>query len=103
MFFVLVVVATRSPSFFAIWIARLPTPPAPAWISTRWPGCELRDLAQRLQRGQPGERDRRRLLERRARGLVRDDALVGRDALGEAAHAVLLEPREHLVADVEAA
>jgi hypothetical protein len=35
MFLVLVVVVTWSSSRFAIWIARLPTPPAPAWIRTR--------------------------------------------------------------------
>ncbi len=43
MFFVLVVVVTCSPSFFAIWIARLPTPPAPAWIRTRWPVVSAAD------------------------------------------------------------
>src|SRR3990172_8719204 len=33
------VASTSAPMCRAIWIARPPTPPAPAWISTRCPGC----------------------------------------------------------------
>jgi hypothetical protein len=43
MFFVLVVVATHKPRIFAIWIATVPTPPAPAWINTRSPPCSAAD------------------------------------------------------------
>ncbi len=33
------VVATVAPRCLASWIAMDPTPPAPPWISTFWPGC----------------------------------------------------------------
>ena len=36
---VLVVVATYAPRCLASWIAIVPTPPEPAWMSTFWPGC----------------------------------------------------------------
>ncbi len=35
---VLVVVATCAPRCLASWIAIVPTPPEPAWMSTFWPG-----------------------------------------------------------------
>ena len=28
-----------TPDAFAIWMANVPTPPPPPFISTRWPGC----------------------------------------------------------------
>jgi hypothetical protein len=48
--------------------------------------------------GERGQRDRRGMLERDARRLLRDDNLVGRDVLGEPAHAILLESHVGLVA-----
>jgi hypothetical protein len=35
---VLVVVATVAPACFASWMANVPTPPEPAWMSTFCPG-----------------------------------------------------------------
>lgn len=37
-FLALAVVATQAPARSANWMASVPTPPEPAWISTRWPG-----------------------------------------------------------------
>ena len=34
----LAVVATLAPRCFASWMAMVPTPPAPAWMRTFWPG-----------------------------------------------------------------
>ncbi|MDT4886804.1 hypothetical protein FQZ97_1231990 [compost metagenome] len=36
-----VVVATKAPRCLASWMARVPTPPEPAWISTFWPFFNL--------------------------------------------------------------
>ena len=35
------VVVTCRPQALAIWMATEPTPPEPAWMSTRCPGCRL--------------------------------------------------------------
>ena len=45
------VVTTYAPQCLASWMATLPTPPEPAWISTRCPGWML-DGLQRLRRRQ---------------------------------------------------
>ena len=67
------------------------------------PGLHRGDLAQRLQRGEPGERQRRGLGKADAGRAARDHALVGAHLLGEPAHAIFLEARAHLVADLPCA
>ena len=50
------VAITVAPARFASWIAAMPTPPAPAWISTVSPGLQVTELEQAVVRG--AERDR---------------------------------------------
>jgi len=55
----LAVAITYAPSVFATWTATCPTPPAAAWDEHALLGLHLRDLGQRLPRGEPDERQRR--------------------------------------------
>ena len=67
-------------------------------MSTRWPRLDAALVAQRLERGDAGGRDRGRLLERQGGGFRDQHALRRADVLG-AGSALLAE---HLVARLEA-
>src|SRR6266536_2444491 len=57
---------TLAPNAVASCTANVPTSPAAPLASTRCPGLDLPLVPQRLQRGDPRHRHRRRLLERQA-------------------------------------
>ena len=53
------VASTVAPARLASWMAAMPTPPAPAWISTVSPACRPTELEQAVVGGAEGDRDAR--------------------------------------------
>ena len=101
-FLALHVVATSAPRCLASWMAKVPTPPEPAWMSTFCPASRLRDVDERLPRGEPDERDRRGLLVARGSPASSRAALVAHErysAIG--ADAIFVEAAIDRVADLE--
>ena len=80
-----------------------PSPPAPAWTRTFWPGLDVGDVDQGLPRGQRHQRHGGGLLERQRGRLEGDVVSVDGDVLGEGADAQVARSGVDLVADLEAA
>ena len=73
----LAVAKTSAPRCWAIWIAAMPTPPAPAWISTRSPGLQAGEVDEAVVGGEEDDRHRGGLLEGPALGDRREQRALG--------------------------
>ena len=76
---------TSAPKALAIWTANVPTPPEAPMISTFSPGLHLGAVTHTLQRGDPGDGDRRRLLEGEVCRLAGEQSHLSDGILGEGA------------------
>ncbi len=82
-------------------MAAVPTPPAPPEMNTFSPGLTSSTSLERLQGGQPGQRDRRGSGEIQGAGHVRSVILVDTCLLGKGAGTILGNPGKHTIADAE--
>ena len=90
---------TVAPRCLASWIAKPATPPGAALDQDGFAGFELSRVFEGPERGQAGQRHRRRLGMAEPVGLLGDDRGLDRDLFGVAALDPLVGDAEHRVAD----